>query len=221
MSTMIHISDVSKQYRSGKASFDALKNVSLTIEEGEFVAIVGASGSGKSTLLHLMGGLDRPTAGAVIINGNNLGTMSDRALARFRNETIGFVFQSFYLLPNTSALENVVLPLMYARHVPKRQRRAREALMAVGLGTKLKNRPSELSGGEQQRVAIARALVNDPDIILADEPTGNLDLRTGRQIVEILLKLHELGKTLVLVTHDHSLARVAGRIIRIEDGHII
>ena len=218
---MIQIFDVSKRYRSGKTFFDALTNTSLLIERGEFVAIVGPSGSGKSTLLHLMGGLDRPTSGAVIVNGNNLGTMSDRALAKFRNETIGFVFQSFYLLPNTSALENVVLPLMYTQGVPKRRRRAQEALMAVGLGSKLRNRPSELSGGEQQRVAIARALVNDPDIILADEPTGNLDSATGQQIIGILLKLHELGKTLILVTHDHSLARVAGRIIRIEDGQII
>lgn len=218
---MIRLTNVTKRYQDGDTEFSAVRNVSLTIARGEFVSILGASGSGKSTLMHLIGGLDRPTEGVVEINNKNLAQMSDRALAAYRNHTIGFVFQFFYLLPYTSALENVMLPLLYSRRRVNRRARAKKLLTLLGLEQKLANKPSQLSGGEQQRVAIARAIVNLPDIILADEPTGNLDSKTGDYIIEMLSVLHRAGKTLVVVTHDTHLAGRAGRTIRIRDGQLL
>lgn len=218
---MIRLSNVSKEYRNG-ARFSALKNVSLDVAQGEFVSILGPSGSGKSTLLHIMGGLDRPTAGTVEVAGEDLGTMGEGKLARFRNRTVGFVFQFFHLLPQLSAFENVMLPLVYAGMEPRmRALRAKELLTAMGLETKLRQPPNKLSGGEQQRVAIARALANDPPVIFADEPTGNLDSETGRYIVELLAWLNGAGKTLVVVTHDEGFAKQAHRMITLKDGSII
>jgi len=219
---MIEVEQVTKTYKLGDHSFDALKSVSLKIEKGEFVAILGSSGSGKSTLMHLIGGLDRPTSGKIVVDGEDLSTINDSKLARFRNEKIGFVFQFFNLLPTASTLNNVIMPLIYTKkkgvqRVPK----ATEVLTSVGLGEKLRNRPNQLSGGEQQRVSLARALVNDPEIILADEPTGNLDSKTGEQIFELLTTLNKQGKTVIVVTHDQDLATAAGRIIRLKDGEVV
>src|SRR3989344_9365061 len=218
---MIRLTNVTKRYQNGDTEFSAVRNVSLVIEQGEFVSILGSSGSGKSTLMHLIGGLDRPTEGSVEIHNKNLAKMSDRALAAYRNHTIGFVFQFFYLLPHASALENVMLPLVYSQRRVNRRARAKKLLTTLGLEKKLSNKPAELSGGEQQRVAIARAIVNVPDIILADEPTGNLDSKTGEYIIEMLAVLHRAGKTVVVVTHDQHLAQRAGRIIHIRDGQIL
>ncbi len=219
MSIQLH--HVTKTYRDGKATFQALKGVSLTIEQGEFVSILGQSGSGKSTLMHLIGGLDRPSTGMVEIDGSPLDFMSDAQLTKFRNQNIGFVFQSFNLLPHLSALENVRLPLVYSDFKINRNHHAREMLEYFNLGSKLKNKPGELSGGERQRVAIARALICDPPIILADEPTGNLDTKNGEYVFDMLGLLHDLGKTIIVVTHDEHLAKRAKRIIRIQDGQII
>lgn len=218
---IIQVANVSKRYRIGGEDFDALRDVSIAINRGEFVSILGQSGSGKSTLMALLGGLDAPTKGEVIVNGMDLSLLSDRELTAFRNTVIGFVFQSFNLLPHASAFENVLLPLRYSQKRILREVRAKKLLTLLGLGERLQNRPSELSGGEQQRVAIARALANDPDIILADEPTGNLDSQTGSRIVEILSLLHQAGKTVVVVTHDHHLASHAHRTIRIHDGAVV
>jgi putative ABC transport system ATP-binding protein len=207
----------------GTEEIRALDGVDLTIHDAEFVAIVGPSGSGKSTLLHVAGGLDTPTAGSVVVDDQDLARASDRELATFRNRRVGFVFQTFNLQPTYSALENVALPLVFARVVPKQRRaRAEAALEAVGLGDRFRHRPAQLSGGERQRVAIARALVTDPAYILADEPTGNLDTGTSREIVTLLDRLHrERGLTVVLVTHDAEMAALAERQIGLRDGRIV
>lgn len=218
---MISLTRVSKIYRDGKKEFFALRDVSLEIKKGEFVSILGPSGSGKSTLLHLIGGLDRPSSGTVEVDEKNLGLLRERELARFRNRSVGFVFQFFYLLPRVSSLENAMLPLIYSKRNVRRDSRVRDVLRAVGLGEKLMNNPHELSGGEQQRVAIARALMNDPDIILADEPTGNLDTRNGAQIIDILVSLQRRSKTLIIVTHDIAIANRADRTIHLRDGEIV
>jgi ABC-type lipoprotein export system ATPase subunit len=218
---MIELGGIDKTYHtSADAEVRALIDIDLTIEVGEFVSIVGASGSGKSTLMNIMGLLDRPSAGSYRFDGREVGRMTLDELARIRNQRIGFVFQSFHLLPRTSALENVELPLIYSDRSDFRAL-AHRALASVSLEDRESHYPSELSGGQQQRVAIARALVNDPDVLFADEPTGNLDSRAGLEILEIFQRLHRQGKTVVLVTHDETLARHAGRIVRIADGRIV
>jgi putative ABC transport system ATP-binding protein len=214
--------DLTRSYRLDGVSVDALRGVTLTIDQGEFVAIVGPSGSGKSTLMHLLGCLDRPTSGTLRVGGVDVSTLDDAGLAELRNRTIGFVFQSFHLLARTPALDNVALPLVY-RGVPRSRRRAlaRAALEAVGLGHRLDHRPSQMSGGEQQRVAIARALVGDPAVVLADEPTGNLDSRNGEEVMAILERLNaERGVAVVLVTHEAEVADRARRQIHVRDGLI-
>ncbi|MEW2326553.1 ABC transporter ATP-binding protein [Micromonospora chersina] len=214
--------DVSRTYELDGVSVPALRGVSLTIAQGEYVAVIGPSGSGKSTLMHLLGGLDRPTGGRLVIGGRDVDTLTAPELATLRNETIGFVFQAFHLLPRTSAVDNVALPLVY-RGVGARQRRERAAAMLgrVGLGHRLTHRPNQLSGGEQQRVAIARALVTDPAVLLADEPTGNLDSATGEAVLELLEQLNaESGVALVMVTHDPEVAARARRRIAVRDGLI-
>jgi len=214
--------DVTRVYSLGGADVHALRGVSLRIEAGEYAAIVGPSGSGKSTLMHLLGLLDRPTSGVITVGGRDATSLSDSELAVLRNETIGFVFQSFQLLARTPAIDNVALPLLY-RGVPKRERRERAAaaLDAVGLGDRKEHRATQLSGGEQQRVAIARALVGEPRLLLADEPTGNLDTRTGGEVMETLERLNgERGVAVVLVTHDRDIAIRTGRQIYFRDGLI-
>lgn len=219
---LVEVDHVSKVYKMDGVTFTALDGVTLSVLEGEFVAIMGPSGSGKSTLMHLIGCLDKPTSGTVILNGHDIASASEEELAKIRNRNIGFVFQQFNLLRKTSALVNVELPLFYAR-VPSQKRRykAKQELEEVGLSDKLGNYPSQLSGGQQQRVAIARALVTDPTIILADEPTGNLDSKSGTEIMEILEQLHQKGRTIILVTHDAAVAKHAKRIVSIADGRIV
>ncbi|MBQ1026937.1 ABC transporter ATP-binding protein [Micromonospora sp. C95] len=215
--------DVSRTYELDGVSVPALRGVSLTVGAGDYVALVGPSGSGKSTLMHLLGGLDRPSGGRLVIGGREVGSLSAPELARLRNETIGFVFQAFHLLPRTSAVDNVALPLVY-RGVGARQRRERAAAMLgrVGLEHRLHHRPNQLSGGEQQRVAIARALVTDPTVLLADEPTGNLDSTTGAAVLELLERLNvESGVALVMVTHDAEVAARARRRIAMRDGVVV
>lgn len=222
MTDLLRIKNVSKQYVMDGVVFQALNNVSLTIKKGEFVAIMGPSGSGKSTLMHIIGCLDRPTSGNVYIEEHDIFTANDAELAEIRNTHIGFVFQQFNLLRRTSSLDNVMLPLVYAKVAPReRKARAIDMLKEVGLAEKMSNFPSQLSGGQQQRVAIARALVSRPSIILADEPTGNLDSKSGRDIMDIFESLYRKGSTIVLVTHDEDVAHHAKRIIRITDGKII
>jgi len=220
--SVIDLNKVSKKYEMGEEEFYALKDVSLKINKGEFVAIVGPSGSGKSTLMHIIGLLDKPTSGEVYLEGKRVHNLSEVYQAELRNKHIGFIFQIFSLLPRTSALENVEMPLIYSG-VSKSQReeRAIEVLKIVGLGEKLQNKPSQLSGGQQQRVAIARALVNNPSLILADEPTGNLDSKSGEEILLLLSKLNDEGNTIVVVTHDSDIAGRAKRIITIKDGKIV
>lgn len=213
---------VSKVYDLDGDKIAALRDVSLKIYQGDFLAIIGKSGSGKSTLMHIIGLLDSPSKGRVKLNGENVSKLEQSKLAKLRNKEIGFVFQSFNLLPRTSALDNVELPLKYSR-VPKANWRkmAISALKQVGLENRMNNKPNELSGGQKQRVAIARALVNDPSIILADEPTGNLDSKTGEEIVALFKSLNKIGKTIIIVTHDEELASVAKRKIVISDGKIV
>jgi putative ABC transport system ATP-binding protein len=214
--------DVTRTYELEGVRVDALRGVTLRIDNGEFVAVIGPSGSGKSTLMHMLGCLDRPTAGALRIDGRDVSSMSDGELAELRNATVGFVFQSFQLLPRTTALDNVALPLVY-RGVRRgeRKQRAEAALRAVGLGHRLRHRPTQMSGGEQQRVAIARALVGEPRVLLADEPTGNLDTRTGDEVMTILERLNvERGVAVVLVTHEADVARRARRRLHVRDGLI-
>ncbi|HEV2672352.1 MAG TPA: ABC transporter ATP-binding protein, partial [Gemmatimonadales bacterium] len=208
-------------YVMGTEEIHALRGVSIQIERGEYVAIMGPSGSGKSTLMNLIGCLDTPTKGSYLLNGKQVSQMNDNELARIRNEEIGFVFQTFNLLPRADALHNVELPLIYAGIAAKdRRERAARSLGQVGLGDRMDHRPNELSGGQRQRVAIARALVNDPSILLADEPTGNLDSATGNEIMALFQQLHDSGQTIVLVTHEHDIAAHARRQIHLLDGKI-
>ena len=222
MTAALEAVDVTRTYKMDGVEVQALKGVSVTIEQGEYAAILGPSGSGKSTLMHLLGALDRPSGGVLKISGRDIAKLSDTELAELRNKHIGFVFQSFHLMARTSATDNVGLPLMY-RGLSRaaRRRKAVEALVKVGLGHRLDHRPSQMSGGEQQRVAIARALVGDPQLVLADEPTGNLDTRTGHEVMDLLEQLNaEQGVAIILVTHEPDVAERARRQIHIRDGLI-
>ena len=222
MAPLIEFRNVYKIYQMGDTQVRAADGISMKIDQGEFVAIVGQSGSGKSTCMNIIGCLDVPTHGQYLLKGQDVGKMKDDQLADIRNKTLGFIFQQYNLLPKLNLLENVEVSLMYAG-APKRQRaaRARQVLERVGLGDKLKHKPSQLSGGQQQRVSIARALAGAPSVILADEPTGALDSRTGRDVLGLLQELHNEGNTIVLITHDNSIARQAQRIIRLEDGKVV
>ncbi len=219
---ILRLENVFKIYQMEEIMVKALDDVSLTIEEGEFVSITGPSGSGKSTLMHIIGCLDVPTSGRVILENHEVSKMTEGELAKIRNKKIGFVFQQFNLLPKTSALENVSIPLIYnGTSEAEIQKRAKEALEKVGLGDRLYHHPNQLSGGQQQKVAIARALIANPTIILADEPTGNLDSKSGVEIMEIFQKLYQHGRTIILVTHDPNIASQAERTIRLKDGKIV
>lgn len=219
MQSIIHLEDIKKNYFLGSQVIEVLKGISIDIFKGEYVALMGPSGSGKSTLMNILGCLDTPTAGRYVLNGQDVSKMVDNSLAEVRNQEIGFVFQQFNLLPRLSAAENVALPLVYAG-MPKKQRmeKALYVLDQVSLADRSHHKPNELSGGQNQRVAIARALVNDPAIILADEPTGNLDSKTSYEIMDIFGKIHSSGNTVVLVTHEEDIAHHAHRIIRLKDG---
>lgn len=218
---LISIKKLNKTYIMGAEKVEALKDVTLKIEKNEYVALMGPSGSGKSTLMNLLGCLDSPTRGEYWLNGIEVSTMDDGDLAEVRNKQIGFVFQTFNLMPRLSALENVALPLVYAGiGREERMEKARKTLEAVGLGDRVTHRPNELSGGQRQRVAVARALVNDPAIILADEPTGNLDTKTSYEIMGLFEQIHKAGNTVILVTHEHDIAKHAHRIVRLRDGLI-
>jgi putative ABC transport system ATP-binding protein len=218
---LIDIRDITKVYDMGEERVRALDGVTLAVERGEYVAIMGPSGSGKSTLMNLIGCLDTPTSGSYVLNGREVAQMSDDELAQIRNQEIGFVFQTFNLLPRTTALHQVELPLVYTG-VPKRERRERavRALEAVGLGDRMAHHPNEMSGGQRQRVAVARALINTPSILLADEPTGNLDSQTGAEIMALFDDLNSRGNTIILVTHEEDIAAHARRIVRLRDGKI-
>jgi putative ABC transport system ATP-binding protein len=217
---MIDLENITKIYRMGKVEVPALRGITINIKQGEMVAIVGASGSGKSTLMNIIGFLDKPTMGKYTLDGTDVSQLNDNQLAEMRNKKIGFVFQTFNLLPRTSALSNVELPLVYSGGWQKRKR-AMEALERVGLAVRAKHKPTELSGGEQQRVAIARALVNNPTVILADEPTGNLDSAASAEIVSIFCRLNQDGITVVMVTHEMDIAKQTQRIVRLLDGKIV
>jgi len=222
MTPLLSVKNISKFYDLGPEKITALKDVTLEIQKGEFVSIVGKSGSGKSTLMHILGLLDSPSSGEIILNGKNSKGMKEKELARTRNNEIGFVFQAFNLLQRTSALDNVLLPLKYSS-VPKREwkDKAMKMIKLLGLEDRMNNKSNELSGGQKQRVAIARALINDPSIILADEPTGNLDSKTGEEIIKIFENLHEEGKTVLIVTHNPEIADLADRKIVIKDGEVV
>lgn len=222
MTVAVEVTGLTREYLMGGEPLTVLRGVSLAVEHGEIVCVMGPSGSGKSTLLNIVGGLDRPTSGSVVIDGEDLSAMDDERLAVYRRRQVGFVFQSFNLIPTMTARRNVELPLVFAGASPEeRAGRAAAALESVGLGHRIDHRPTELSGGEQQRVAIARAVVNEPSIMLADEPTGNLDTRTGLEILELMREMNAAGRTLLITTHDRSIAEsVADRIITIVDGSI-
>ncbi|MEQ9168785.1 MAG: ABC transporter ATP-binding protein [Fulvivirga sp.] len=219
MGRIIETSEIAKIYKMGNQTVEALKSVSINIDKGEYVAFMGPSGSGKSTLMNIIGCLDTPTSGRYVLNNNNVSELSENELAVIRNKEIGFVFQTFNLLPRASALENVALPLIYAGYgKSERDEIAMQALENVGLGQRADHKPNELSGGQRQRVAIARALVNNPSIILADEPTGNLDSKTSYDIMDLFQQLHDAGNTIIMVTHEDDIAHYAHRIIRLRDG---
>ncbi len=219
---MIYLESISKNYRLGEVEIAVLKGINLSIKEGEYIAIMGASGSGKSTLMNILGCLDRPTAGEYIFEDRNLSSFDDDELAYIRNQRIGFIFQQFNLLPRSTAIENVMLPMIYA-NVPQQKRReyAEQALVKVGLAERIFNRPNQLSGGQQQRVAIARALVNQPALVLADEPTGALDSQTSQEVMDLLSELNQQGITIAIVTHEQEIAAQTKRIIKVQDGLII
>ncbi|HEV7451989.1 MAG TPA: ABC transporter ATP-binding protein [Pseudonocardiaceae bacterium] len=217
---MIQLEDVTKVYRMGSVEVRALYGVDLAIDDGDLVAIMGPSGSGKTTLMNILGCLDVPTSGRYLLDGTDVSSLSDSRLAKIRSRKIGFVFQSFNLVPRTSAVRNVELPLVYAG-VRDRRPRARLALEKVGLGDRQKHMPNELSGGQQQRVAIARALINEPTMLLADEPTGNLDTAASHEILKLLGELNDAGRTVVIITHEEEIARFAKRVVRLRDGRIV
>lgn len=221
MSSIIKTTDISRTYQMGSETIRALRSVSIDINQGEYVAFMGPSGSGKSTLMNLIGCLDTPSGGQYILNGHDVSDMTENELAEIRNKEIGFVFQTFNLLPRASSLENVALPLIYAGYgKAEREEKALKALEGVGLGNRAHHKPNELSGGQRQRVAIARALVNDPSIILADEPTGNLDSKTSYDIMDLFADLHDKGNTIIMVTHEDDIAHYSHRIVRLRDGLI-
>ena len=216
---LVKLQDVWKIFSMGNTEVQALRGINLSIHQGEILSIMGPSGSGKSTCMNMIGCLDRPTKGNVIINGRNTATMNENELAAFRNKTVGFVFQQYFLLPNLSVLENVMLPLRYQRiPIEERRERAEEALVRIGLADRLSHKPNELSGGQRQRVAIARATVTKPALILADEPTGALDSETGHSVLDLFREINAEGTTIVIVTHDQEIGRTAPRMVRIKDG---
>lgn len=218
---VMELKNIKKIYQMGEIEVHALKEISFGVEKGDFTIIVGPSGSGKSTLLQILGCLDRPTSGNVIIEENDVSKLKDKKLSVIRNKKIGFVFQKFNLLSSMSALENVELPMIYAgKGLKERKKKAKELLELVGLGDRVHHKPNELSGGQQQRVAIARALANDPAFLLADEPTGNLDTKSGEEILEVFHKLNEMGKTLIIVTHDPEMVHEGNKVVHIRDGLI-
>lgn len=221
--SLIKLSNIKKTYNLGKVKVGALKNISLEVQKGDFIALMGPSGSGKTTLMNLIGLLDTPTAGNYLLGGRRVDQKSKKELARIRSSQIGFVFQMFNLLSRYSALENVMLPLSYNKKrisYKDRKKRAKKALEEVGLSHRLKHKPNEISGGEQQRIAIARALINNPSIILADEPTGNLDTKKGLEIMEILKELNKFGKTIIIVTHEEEIAEYAKKMVKLKDGRL-
>ncbi|MDD4819619.1 MAG: ABC transporter ATP-binding protein [Flavobacteriales bacterium] len=221
MDEVINISGLTRDFALGVETVKVLKGIDLKVNKGEYVAMMGPSGSGKSTLMNILGCLDTPTSGQYFLNGQDVSCMSDDELAEIRNKEIGFVFQTFNLMPRINSLQNVALPMIYAGvGLDERTRKAEEALVSVGLGERMKHRPNQLSGGQRQRVAIARALVNNPSIILADEPTGNLDSKTSIEIMQLLQKIHAQGNTIIVVTHEEDIAEHAHRIIRLKDGMI-
>ena len=218
---IIRLVDITRHFKVGLEEVKALRGVSMVIRKNEFVALMGPSGSGKSTLMNLLGCLDTPTSGQYFLNGHDVSKLDDNSLAEIRNKEIGFIFQTFNLLPRSTALENVMLPLVYAGFSKtERAEQATRALVSVGLGDRMNHKPNELSGGQRQRVATARALVNNPSLILADEPTGNLDSKTSDEIMGLLEEIHQAGNTIILVTHEESIARYAHRIVRLIDGQI-